>query len=137
MTDTYYLRIALPVPLRRLFDYLPLANTDASDYQIGSRVRVPFGHQQLIGFVLSIETSSDVPADKLKPISESLDNHELVSPNILELCRWLSHYYHYPLGEVLDLAIPVLLRKGGQINDIAEPHWRLSQPPCAKKASTP
>ena len=128
MTDTYYLRIALPVPLRRQFDYLPLANTHATDYKIGSRVRVPFGSQQIIGFVLSITTTTDVPVDKLKPISECLDNHELVSPNILQLCQWLSHYYHYPLGEVLDLAIPVLLRKGGQISDIAEPHWRLLEP---------
>jgi primosomal protein N' (replication factor Y) len=124
MTDTYYLRIALPVPLRRQFDYLPLANTAASDYEIGSRVRVPFGRQQLIGFVLSIVTETAVPVEKLKPITESLDSGTLVSPNILELCEWLSGYYHHPLGEVLDLAIPVLLRKGGQISDIAEPHWR-------------
>ena len=124
MTDTYYLRIALPVPLRRQFDYLPLANTAASDYKIGSRVRVPFGRQQLIGFVLSIVNETEVPVDKLKPITESLDYSSLVSPHILELCQWLSNYYHHPLGEVLDLAIPVLLRKGGQISDIAEPHWR-------------
>ncbi|MGK0405081.1 MAG: primosomal protein N' (replication factor Y), partial [Oleispira sp.] len=125
MTDTYYLRIALPVPLRRQFDYLPLANTAASSYEIGSRVRVPFGRQQLIGFVLSIVTETDVPVDKLKNITESLDSGTLVSPHILELCKWLSSYYHHPLGEVLDLAIPVLLRKGGQISDIAEPHWRV------------
>ena len=125
MTDTYYLRIALPVPLRRHFDYLPVANTAASSYEIGSRVRVPFGRQQLIGFVLSIVTDTDVPVDKLKSITESLDSGTLVSPHILELCKWLSSYYHHPLGEVLDLAIPVLLRKGGQISDIAEPHWRV------------
>ncbi len=125
MTDTYYLRIALPVPLRRQFDYLPLANTAASNYHVGSRVRVPFGRQQLIGFVLSIVSETDVPMDKLKPITECLDPVSLVSPHILELCQWLSNYYHHPLGEVLDLAIPVLLRKGGQISDIAEPHWRM------------
>ena len=125
MTDTYYLRIALPVPLRRQFDYLPLANTAASNYHVGSRVRVPFGRQQLIGFVLSIVSETDVPMDKLKPITECLDPASLVSPHILELCQWLSNYYHHPLGEVLDLAIPVLLRKGGQISDIAEPHWRM------------
>lgn len=124
MTDTYYLRIVLPVPLRRHFDYLPLANTVASDYAIGSRVKVPFGRQQLIGFVLSIVNKTEVPKDKLKPISERLDTTSLVSPHILELCQWLSNYYHHPLGEVLDLAIPVLLRKGGQVSDIAEPHWR-------------
>ena len=126
MTDTYYLRIALPVPLRRNFDYLPLAQKhDIACYEIGSRVKVPFGNQQLIGFVLSIETHTDVPEEKLKPITQVLDHKSLISPHILELCQWLSDYYHHPLGEVLDLAIPVLLRKGGQINDIAELHWRL------------
>lgn len=126
MTDTYYLRIALPVPLRRNFDYLPLTHiNDKACYEIGSRVKVPFGNQQLIGFILSIETQTDVPIEKLKPISQVLDNHSLISPHILELCQWLSDYYHHPLGEVLDLAIPVLLRKGGQIDDISESHWRL------------
>ncbi len=125
MTDTFYLRIALPVPLRRNFDYLPLMNTGASHYEVGSRVRVPFGRQQLIGFILSIVSETEIPVDKLKAITEVLDPQPLVNPHILELCEWLSNYYHHPMGEVLDLAIPVLLRKGGQVSDIAEPHWRL------------
>ena len=44
------LRIALDMPLRRLFDYLPRADAGAS--QVGQRVRVPFGRQSLVGLVM-------------------------------------------------------------------------------------
>ena len=45
------LRIALDMPLRRLFDYLPPANA-ASGGEPGQRVRVPFGRQRLVGLVM-------------------------------------------------------------------------------------
>lgn len=44
------LRVALPVPLPRLFDYLPPA--DAKPVAVGQRVRVPFGPRELCGLVI-------------------------------------------------------------------------------------
>ncbi|MGH8077006.1 MAG: hypothetical protein ACREPE_06740, partial [Lysobacter sp.] len=43
-------RVALPLPLPRLFDYLPVAG-HATGGDIGRRVRVPFGSRELIGVV--------------------------------------------------------------------------------------
>ncbi|WP_172675211.1 hypothetical protein, partial [Stenotrophomonas pictorum] len=46
------LRIALPVPLPQLFDYLPPENSPVpSDGDVGRRVRVPFGPRELVGVV--------------------------------------------------------------------------------------
>ncbi|MDP3417219.1 hypothetical protein, partial [Falsiroseomonas sp.] len=45
------LRVALPVPLPRLFDYAPPARAAIDPGWIGCRVRVPFGRSTAIGVV--------------------------------------------------------------------------------------
>ena len=45
------LRVALPVPLPRLFDYRPPADGPG---EVGCRVRVPFGNRILVGLVAEI-----------------------------------------------------------------------------------
>ncbi|MFK0573859.1 hypothetical protein, partial [Endozoicomonas sp.] len=63
-----FVRVAIPSPLRQLFDYLPNDSHPAQSIQPGARVLVPFGHRQMVGIVTSIETSTTIPADKLKPL---------------------------------------------------------------------
>ena len=101
-------RIALPIPMRREFDYLIAGNSPA----VGCRVRVPFGNRQMVGMVMGHADESDVDHDKLKAIDEVLDLSPVMSPLLLKLCRWLSQYYQHPLGDVIFTALPVLLRKG-------------------------
>ena len=48
------LRVALPVPLPQLFDYLPPPGTAAAPDSIGCRVRVPFGRGERIGVVVEV-----------------------------------------------------------------------------------
>ncbi|MEE7547792.1 hypothetical protein HF319_12760, partial [Xanthomonas sp. Kuri4-1] len=45
------LRVALPVPLPRLFDYLPPPGAAPAE-PVGCRVRVPFGSRELVGVVV-------------------------------------------------------------------------------------
>jgi primosomal protein N' (replication factor Y) len=52
-------KVALDVPLNRLFDYL----SDNSEIRIGQRVLVPFGRRNQIGIVLSQSDSSDYPIE--------------------------------------------------------------------------
>ena len=61
------LRLALPSPLRRLFDYLAPAGVSRSVLQPGARLRVPFGRREMIGVLVEVDSQSDVPTDKLKP----------------------------------------------------------------------
>jgi len=62
------LKIALDVPLDRLFDYL----SGDHDVQVGQRVLVPFGSRNQIGIVMGIASSSDVAIEKLKPVLQAL-----------------------------------------------------------------
>ena len=45
---SHCLQVALPVPLPRLFDYLPPEGEAVTDHLVGQRVRVPFGSRELM-----------------------------------------------------------------------------------------
>ncbi|OUR68305.1 primosomal protein N' [Cycloclasticus sp. 46_83_sub15_T18] len=109
---TFYLNIAVDVPLSRVFDYLPLADSLRTDYHPGQRVRVPFGRSHKNGLILSISASSELSSKQLKPIAELFDQQALLSSQDLALSRWMSSYYHHPIGEVCAQAMPKALRAG-------------------------
>ncbi|MEG9533669.1 primosomal protein N' [Mannheimia indoligenes] len=101
--------MALNVPLHRFFDYLLPDELNAGK---GSRVVVPFGRQTKIGIVVDFPQTSDVPIDKLKPIKNVLDLDTLFDDEMWQLLIWAARYYHAPIGEVLNSALPVKLRNG-------------------------
>lgn len=123
-------QVALPVPLYRVFDYgLPAemsALPNASIPKIGTRVEVSFGRQTLIGIVVAhvSEADSSVPLNKLKPINKCLDTDPILDDSMLKLADWLSRYYHYPLGDVLAVILPSLVRQGKPL-DLLITHWRI------------
>ncbi|MCE3237313.1 MAG: priA [Gammaproteobacteria bacterium] len=110
------LQIALAVPLRRYFHYLPPETGAWEKLQPGMRVRVPFRRRELIGIFVGFTTQSDVALSKLKPILSIIDDNILISKDIFNLCVWASEYYHYPIGEVLMNALPTLLRQGKSVS---------------------
>lgn len=106
------IKVAIPIPLNRLFDYLA-PNQYSKDYlQPGTRVIVPFGNKTKVGFVISCVENSDIKIDRLKQIIEILDESSLISHKDIELLMWAGSYYHHPLGDVFSAAFPVSLRKG-------------------------
>jgi primosomal protein N' (replication factor Y) len=117
------LRLALPSPLRRLFDYLPPAGTVPNGLQPGMRVRVPFGRRELIGILVEVDTQSEVPANKLKPALQLLDAQSPVPPAFFSLCLWAAQYYQHSLGDTLSWALPVLLRQGEPAEARQERFW--------------
>ncbi len=112
MSSPGILRIALPTPLRRLFDYLPPQAVDPKALFPGVRVKVPFQSRTLVGILTEVVSTSSISHEKLKPALELLDQEAILPPDIYQLCLWAADYYHCSLGEVLSSALPVLLRKG-------------------------
>lgn len=84
------LRVALPVPLPTLFDYLPPAVGEA---QAGSRVRVPFGKGEMVGVVVDPAAEAAVGAKRLKPVLEVLDPHPLLDAELLSTLAWAADYW--------------------------------------------
>ena len=107
-----YLRIALPSPLRRLFDYRAPAHIAANAWQPGVRVRVPFGRRELIGILVETATATTVPANKIKDALALLDTQPLLPANMMRLCIWTAQYYQHSLGDTFSWALPTLLRQG-------------------------
>lgn len=121
-----YFRIAIPTPLRRHFDYLVPKNFHAKSPLPGVRIKVPFGRQTLIGILLEVVHETDVPAQKLKPIIEVLDEQPVFDKELLQLLRWCSLYYHHPIGEVMQNALPVKLRQGAATHIKGIRRWQLT-----------
>ncbi|MDQ5891497.1 primosomal protein N' [Pectobacterium aquaticum] len=103
-------QVALPVPLARTFDYLLPAGGVTP--QVGARVSVSFGHRKAIGIITALSNTSDLPLEQLKPVHDVLDEQPLFPPSLWRILLWAVEYYHYPIGEVLFHALPILLRQG-------------------------
>ena len=101
------LKIALDLPLDRLFDYL--SNGEVT--QVGQRVLVPFGHRKQIGIVIVKTDASDVAVEKLKTVIQVFADELPIDAETLNLLKFSADYYQYPFGQALLSALPVRLRQ--------------------------
>lgn len=121
MTDTErqaVLKVAVPLPLPALFDYLP---PEGGSWPMpGQRVLVRFGQRKLVGLVAGSAPGSEVPRQRLQQVLQALDDGRAVMPgNLLRLLLWCADYYKHPVGEVMFNALPPELRKAA--GSLAEP----------------
>ena len=130
-TGPIILRVAVPTPLRRTFDYIfpenLLKELDGDLPLPGSRVAIEFGRRTLVALIIEATDSSDIALEKLKPINDILDLSPILSPDLLKLFSWAANYYQYPIGEALFTALPALLRKGESTELPTVKHWRVTQ----------
>jgi len=125
MSSARILRVALPVPLPQLFDYLQPADGPAAT--VGCRVLVPLGRRKLVGVVIALSERSAVPEGRLLPAIAALDGGEpLLDDRLLALLRWCWQYYKHAPGEVLVGALPPALRRAGGALPDQPCHYRLT-----------
>ncbi len=123
MTAHSLIRVAINVPLRKSFDYLPPPDGQYAYALPGCRVRVPFGNKSVIGIILEIHNrQSDF---ELKAVTELLDTEPILDDKLLELLNWASHYYHHPVGEVIAAALPAMVRQGKDITQETDTFWQI------------
>ena len=120
------LRVALPLPLPRLFDYLAPPG-EGPAVTIGARVRVPFGPRERVGVVVAMPAAAEADAPTLKPALAVLDAEPLFAGELLDSLHWLARYLHAALGEVLATALPGPLRHGEPLPDTHYWGWRLTE----------
>ena len=102
-------RVALDLPLPRLFDYLA---PDSDESDIGRRVTVPFGKASRTGVIVALAAASEHPDGKLKSVTAILRDMPALPAEWLALCEFCARYYQTPLGEVTSFALPPMLRRG-------------------------
>ena len=103
MQSERILEIVLDTPLERVFDYmwsgeiLPVP---------GQFALLNFGRREMVGLIVGVKDSSDVPRDKLKSVIAVREQLLPVSAQWIALCQFAADYYQRPLGEVALPAIP-------------------------------
>jgi primosomal protein N' (replication factor Y) len=109
--DSRILKVALDTPLDFIFDYRWQGDVSVSGAPVaGQLASVPFGRREVVGVIVDVGNSSDVPQDKLKDAIEIRAQIAPLSAPWLELCRFAADYYHRPLGEVAIPGLPKNLR---------------------------
>ena len=110
-TAAQLVRVALDVPLYRVFDYrVPAGETLTAD-DIGRRVRVPFGSRPRIGIVIDLPATSDHPLEQLREIEGVCRELPGLPADWFALCQFCADYYQAPLGEVMMSTLPASLRR--------------------------
>lgn len=107
--ETVFVEVAVPLHVKQTFTYrLPAAWR--KDVRLGARLLVPFGRKQLTGYAVALHNELDPAAEieesAIKDAFELLDADPLLTPEVLELTRWVADYYAAPWGEVLKAALP-------------------------------
>ena len=104
-----YAEVAIPLGVTGTFTY-HLPDALRRDARLGARVVVPFGRQQITGYLVGLQRSTEITTSlvdtDIKEVIEVLDPEPLLTPEVLELTRWVADYYAAPWGEVLKAALP-------------------------------
>ena len=114
--DGYVVRVAFENGADSVFDYK--VPDKLWPVGVGQRVQVPFGrsNKALEAFVVSIVTEEEKAEDKkkfrLKSVKSIVDDKPLVNTELMDLAKWICHYYVCPLGQVLAAMVPAAVKKG-------------------------
>ena len=85
--------------------------------EIGKRAEIYFGNKRTEGFIIGISDKlpEDCPVEegKIKPVKRILDKEALFGPELIEIAKWISHYYLCTLGEAVFSMIPSGRRESG------------------------
>lgn len=125
MTDPTVIRVAVPLPLRGVLDYLPPSGSAAAAILAGTRVVVRVGSRRLVGLVCEADVPARIELSRLRPALKCLDETPLVDAITLDLIRFAADYYHHPIGEVVMNALPGLLREVTGKSTMGEQVWQL------------
>src|SRR5438034_6468699 len=104
-----YAQVAVPVHLNKTFTYrLPAAMQRAA--RVGSRVMIQFGAKPTTGYIVALSSrlreGTSLIESEIKDVQELLDVEPPLTPEVLEITRWVADYYATPWGEVMRAALP-------------------------------
>ncbi len=96
--------VAIPVPAPGTFHY-SIPTELRGSLEIGQAVSVPFGRRRITGYVLDL-FSEKLEDRSLKDVIGLVSPEPLFPADLIEVYKWIAHYYAHPLGEVLRTALP-------------------------------
>lgn len=106
----------------KVFDY----DLDKYDLQPGYRVIVPFGKNEIEGYIIGISETTDCPKDKIKKIIKPIDNLPVIGKEFLELMEFMRRKYHLRIVDVLRLFIPAQMR-GDRVKELTRKYASVNE----------
>jgi primosomal protein N' (replication factor Y) (superfamily II helicase) len=97
------IEVAVAMPVHGTFTYR-VPEDLARLASAGTRVLVPFGRRRATGYVLGPAPPSD--RAEIKRIVDVLDARPVFPGAMIPFLRWTADYYKYPLGQVIETALP-------------------------------
>ncbi len=110
--------------MRQLFSYSVPDSLKNNEFTIGERVIAPFGNRQVIGIILAVSDNTEFDRDKLKSITAKVTAHHKIPSALIQLLTTCARYYHHPIGDVFQQALPVLLRQVEDIGLAPTQYWQ-------------
>ena len=101
-------RIALDVPVAKLFDYrIP----ESLHLAAGDCVWVPFGRSARLGIVVGLALRSELPLARLRSVLGPCESVPRLGSDWLGFMSFLAQYYQRPFGQVAAACLPPRLRR--------------------------
>jgi primosomal protein N' (replication factor Y) len=110
--EAAYVGVVLNRPLETMLTYRVPEHL-RNQVRVGQRLEVPLGrgNSPTIAYCVAIDPPCDLPESKIKNILAIVDPEPLVDTPMLDLTRWLAHYYVCSWGQTLEAVIPAGVRK--------------------------
>lgn len=92
MKELYYAQIIVDVPTMQTnkpYTYL-VPESMTNTLQPGMRVDVPFGHRHVMGFVVGLRATTDIPTSQLRLVTKVLDLTPVLNTELLNLSDYLA-----------------------------------------------
>ena len=100
-------QVAVDAPIENVLTYSHPQGI-AQTIPVGSCVVVPLGRRHVIGFIFeATERGQQELSFEVKSIIDVFEPSPFLPPDLLPLYKWISSYYHYPIGRVVKAALPV------------------------------
>ena len=104
-----YAEVAVPLHVASTFIYR-LPESLRTEARTGSRIVVPLGRKLVTGYITGLleelRPGTSLEETTVKDAKEILDVIPLVTPELLDLTRWVADYYLGAWGEVIKAALP-------------------------------
>ncbi len=103
MPSNRYIQVILPLRL----DWMPWYSTDIETIAVGDRVSLRFAGRHYSGVVAGVSDTPDIEPERVLPIDRLENGLKRISPQEIELWKFIADYYMCSIGEVFKTAYPM------------------------------
>ena len=87
----------------------------AGSVEVGSLVRMPILGGVRLGLVGEVGPPANFPVERLKALTDVVYPFPALTPELLQLARWMARYYACGVDAIIETMIPAAVRRGAAV----------------------